>query len=1274
MSHTPELDIETFPLHGSRLIEASAGTGKTWTIAALYLRLVLGHGAPGSAFSRPLLPAEILVMTFTRAATRELSDRIRARLIEAASHFRDPRNPGAPGGDPLLDRLLAASPDEPARRRAAWLLANAAEAMDDAAIFTIDAWCQRMLREHAFDSGNPFDEELADDEQALLTEATQDYWRQHCYPLDDDTLEFVLQLWPDLNALLADMRALIDQPLPDTDQTGPLADCVTAARQHHRDRLLALASDWPQRAQNMKDWLDTELAPKTCDWNRRMLSGKTYGGWLDKLADWARDPLAQELKLTDTARRRLTPDGLLEARKEGAAAPQLPPEFAEFAALLDALARLPDPQVTMRLHAVSHVARRLALLKRQARSFGFADIQARLDRALSGAHGARLRERILTQYPVALIDEFQDTSPLQYRLFDALYRTADNDPHTALLLIGDPKQSIYGFRGADIYSYLQARRATTGRHYMLGTNFRSTGPLVDAVNHCFDQAEARPGAGAFLFRSAHEQPLPFEAVAANGRAEGLHDASGPVPALSIEHDLELRSSGDSLRLFAARCAERIVTWLNDPAAGFHHPDTGFTRLRPADIAVLVRTGREAAAVRRELRRRSVASVYLSDKDSVFASDEAHDLLHWLRAVAAPLDARLVRAALATRTVGLPLDTLAHLASDDEAFDRRSEHMRELHKVWRELGVLTMLRRSLHLLDLPARWLADSGDGERRLTNFLHLAELLQHASATLEGEAALVRWLAMQIEAGSSSGEEQVVRLESDADLVKVVTVFKSKGLEYPVVCLPFPCAFRPEDGKRGYLKLADADGQRELRLKFDDEDKARADHERLREDLRLLYVALTRPRHALWMGFAALKRGNGKQCETHRSALGYLIGGEDERDAGQWHPALEALAEQLAPRNAPHDWPRIRLQAAPADSASACTRLQRSDSLPPLEDSPVYRAHFERRWSLGSFSSLVRDIDPGRLSAGALPPPDSPDAPDESPLGSPTAPDADSDSLPPTHAHRPAADETDTSDGAAPFAVPPRRPPATPAQAAPWHRFPRGALAGDFLHGVLEWLAGEGFALAGNDALHTALRRRCERAGHGEHAETLIHWMETLLGTPLPTLGVPLQAVHTLLPEMEFWLPAGRLPSRVLDTLCQSRLLGAQPRPVLPQRELQGMLMGFADLVFEHQGRYWVMDYKSNALGTQGADYHHTALEAAMAAHRYDVQAVLYLLALHRLLRSRLGAAYEPTRQLGGALYLFLRGIDGPLAGEYALPATPELLALLDTLDQQLADEVTAA
>jgi exodeoxyribonuclease V beta subunit len=1227
MSELPSpLDPLTLPLQGSQLIEASAGTGKTWTIAALYLRLVLGHG------SAPRLPAQILVMTFTKAATRELSDRIRGRLLQAAAVFR---SEAVDEPDPFLADLLAAFAPGPERQQAAWRLAMAAEAMDDAAVFTIDAWCQRMLREHAFDSGCLFDEELQANEEALRAEALRDWWRQQVYPLDDDTLAAVLALWPDVDALARSLKRLLDGPFPPAAGQGTLADALALARQTRADALVALKAGWDTRADAMQDWLVPIWRDKQHPARSAVPAKGHASRWIDALRAWATDPTIEQPDVKKGAER-LSASALLQGL--GSAAVALPSCFSDFETLMADLQHLPQAASTLRWHAATQVAARFQQLKAQTGHFGFADMLNRLDAALDperqGDKAGRLREHILAQYPAALIDEFQDTSPVQLRIFDRLYRIADNEPSRALLLIGDPKQAIYSFRGADIHSYLRARQATAGRHHVLDTNHRSTQALVCAVNAMFEAAEARTGDGAFLFRQADgASPLPFVGVGAKGRPERLVGPRGDLPAATLVLDQTLRHGDANRTLFAALCAERIVRLLNDPQVGFEQAGQPFKRLQPAHIAVLVRNYREAAAVRDAMRRRGLASVYLSDRDSVFQTAEADDLLRLLQAVAAPRDMRLARAALATRLLDFPLPSLVALAGDDEAFDRQCERLQELNAVWRGQGVLAMVRRALHLFDLPARWLgtADAaGQCERRLTNVLHLAELLQAASAELEGEQALVHWLAQQIadtDAGLGGGEERVLRLESDADLVQVVTVHKSKGLEYPLVFLPFAAHFRAAvpantSPKSALLRLPGShttSGEPEPVLAPTAAQIEVAEQERLREDLRLLYVALTRARHSLWVGLAGLQIGVGKVYGWHRSAIGCLLSGPAPQAPEQRPRDVQALDASCA------DIVVEPLPGADDDALPlpAVTPLATRGMPAPLAPPPVYAATFDRAWSISSYSALVRDAGRGALASGAI-------------------------------LARVRRDD-EPVDG--------QNPTARPA-AQPWHRFPRGAVAGNFLHDQLEWLAGEQFALDSSAALQQRLLRRCERQGWGHRADDVLAWLRQLCTTPLPVPGTALCGLRSVAPEMEFWFPSDGLRAQRVDALCCEHLQPGRARPLLPERTLKGLLMGFADLVFEYQGRWWVLDYKSNALGAQDSDYTPQAMDAAMLAHRYDVQATLYLLALHRLLKARLGAVYVPAQHLGGAIYFFLRGVSSASAGCCAMPAP---LALIEAIDAML-------
>ena len=567
-----------------------------------------------------------------------------------------------------------------------------------------------------------------------------------------------------------------------------------------------------------------------------------------------------------------------------------------------------------------------------------------------------------------------------------------------------------------------------------------------------------------------------------------------------------------------------------------------------------------------------------------------------------------------------------------------EQLKALHVVWQRQGVLAMLRRFIHELDLPATLLAQAG-GERRLTNLLHLAELLQSASRHLDGEQALIRWLAEQVEGGGEGGDERVLRLESDAELVQVVTVHKSKGLEYPLVYLPFATTARKVDRRnRSFFEYTAADGRRVIDMSLSDEALAAAEAARLEEDLRLLYVALTRPRHFLWLGVAA--RG---ASVLHDSALGYLLTG------GEPLPGADLLAR----------WEQVKggceaISVRALEQAGALTVLNRVEQRPELIDAQRFEGDFERDWSVGSFTSLARRGNAPGTAAGSrgAAPEASFDAPLAEAMGA--AGLAGSRHVPRSSGEEKLLEGLDA-------------PPVLRPEDAPWHRFPRGSVPGNFLHEQLEWMGQEGFGEVHDPHFDSRLLRRIERAGWANRADDTLVWLRAIATTALPQLGAPLSELDAVLPEMEFWFPSERLSTGALDRLCRRHLLRGVPRPALPERQLHGMLKGFTDLVFEHEGRYWVLDYKSNALGAGDSAYQTPSLAAGMAEHRYDIQGAIYMQALHRLLRNRMGDAYDPARHLGGAIFFFLRGVgNANTRGCYLLELEP---ALLDGLDELLSE-----
>jgi exodeoxyribonuclease V beta subunit len=1206
-----------FPLKGSQLIEASAGTGKTFTISALYLRLVLGHGSEDSGFGRELLPPQILVVTFTDAATKELRDRIRTRLAEAARFFREEID--AP------DALIAGLRDEFAIEQwpgCASRLDIAAQWMDEAAVSTIHSWCQRMLREHAFDSGSLFTQSLETDHTDLLSEVLRDYWRKFCYPMSDDALIWVRENWGGPAALLPRVRALFGSERASITQSP--TQIIEQSIQERRETLRQLKAPWANWAAELHAICIDGVACKVVD--GRKMQERYFRPWFDKLIAWANDDEQEQLDL-GTGFTRLTPDGIAEAWKNN---PPSHPAFEAMVELKVALDTLPTPDAAVLEHAAQWVGARFEEEKRRRAEMGFDDMLLRLDAALRGSGGERLATLIREQFPVALIDEFQDTDPVQYRIFDSIYRLEANDESTGLFLIGDPKQAIYAFRGADIYTYLRARQATTGRLHTLGTNFRSSHAMVDAVNHVFTRAEtSEAGRGAFLFRTPEDNPVPFLAVGSQGRKESLQVDGQVLAALNVwQLETDQPVSGTMYRAqLAASCASEIVRLLNagqQGQAGFAKSGEPLRKLLPADIAILVRDGKEAQAVRGELSARGVRSVYLSDKDSVFAAQEAHDLLAWLKACAEPDAERTLRAALACITLALPLAELELLNQDELAWENRVMQFRDYRRIWRTQGVLPMLRRLLHDFKLPQA-LVQRTDGERVLTNLLHLSELMQQAAAELDGEQALIRHLSEHLALSGQAGEEQILRLESDEQLVKVVTIHKSKGLEYPLVFLPFICSTKPVDGSRLPLHFHDAEGHAQISLKPTPALIEQADDERLAEDLRLFYVALTRAQHACWLGVADLKRGSNSASILHRSALGYLLGGgqklAESVALGQW---LRSLAE---------DHPAVKVEPVPLPTTESFSAPRNEVA---LSKPRVPRRSARENWWIASYSALrIGDTitDSGDQS------PDSPQA------------------------QKLFDDER----------LDPEAPREVMVSGGDIHRFPRGPNPGTFLHGLLEWAGEKGFAEAAGDplSLEKVVAQRCNRRDWKGWINTLTDWLQHLLTLPL-RLGSDLQPMalceldqpNQYRVEMEFWFACSKVDVAQMDALVRRYTHNGAPRAAAETVSLNGMFKGFIDLTFEHEGRYFVADYKSNWLGVDDDAYTEQAMENSILDNRYDLQYVLYLLALHRQLKARL-ADYDYDRHMGGAVYLFVRGSRAASQGAWFTRPPRELIESLDLLFQ---------
>lgn len=1124
-----------------------------------------------AAYPRAISVEELLVVTFTEAATEELRGRIRSNIHELRiACLRGESD------NPLYSALLAEIAD---KDDAAKTLLLAERQMDEAAVFTIHGFCQRMLSLNAFESGMLFEQQLIEDESRLRYQACADFWRRHCYPLTRDIAAVIHDVWKGPRDLLKSLDRWLQGEAPQLKS--PPAPNETLAERHQQiiARIDSLKQQWREQVGEIEGVLENSGL------DRRKFNRGNQGKWMEKVNAWAQEETLS-YQLPD-ALEKFAQSFLLERTKAGGE-PPVHPLFSAVESLLASSLTLTDLVLA---RAMVEIRDAVAREKRRRGELGFDDMLSRLDEALRGDSGETLASAIRQRFPVAMIDEFQDTDPQQYRIFRRIWR---RQPETALLLIGDPKQAIYAFRGADIFTYMKAR-GDVAAHYTLDTNWRSSPGMVGSVNRLFSLSD-----NPFMF---HEIPfLPVKAAAKNKGLRFTVDAAD-VPAMNVWlMPGDTVGSGDYQTFMAQLCATQIRDWLSAGQRGRALLWRGETSrpVQASDITVLVRNRLEAAQVREALQTLGIPSVYLSNRDSVFETLEAQELLWLLQAVLAPERENTLRSALATSMFGLTALDIENLNQDEQAWDALVEEFSEYRQIWRQRGVMPMLRALMTARHIAENLLATRG-GERRLTDILHISELLQEAASQLESEHALVRWLAQHIAEPDSNAASQQMRLESDKHLVQIVTIHKSKGLEYPLVWLPFIARFRKQDqafyhDRETFAAVLDL-GQDEASLEL-------AEAERLAEDLRLLYVALTR---AVWhcsLGVAPLSSRKSGNSDFHLSALGRLLQAGEAMDAAGLAARLADFCHGDIALQIPGELDLTPWQAP----AATIPRLSARELQRRIADD----------WRVTSYSGLQQHGFSG---------------------GQDLLPRLDVD--------------------AAGVGEVVEEPQLTP------HQFPRGAAPGTFLHSLFEeldftqpvpegWMA-EKLQLSGFDA---------------QWAPVLTDWLGGVLKTRLPGPDIALNqlAARDKQVEMAFYLPIAQLlTAERLDALIRQYDPLSADTPPLDFRQVRGMLKGFIDLVFRHEGRYYLLDYKSNWLGEDREAYTRPAMEQAMRAHRYDLQYQLYSLALHRYLRHRL-ADYDYDRHFGGVIYLFLRGMDGQ-EGQGIFTTRP-VRPLIDGLDQLFAGE----
>ena len=1199
MDETIPLNPITLPLNQISLIEASAGTGKTYTIGSLYLRLLLKAGE--NNFSRPLNVEEILVVTFTDMATEELKKKIRERITDAIDKltaFAETQDKSSFKNDEFLTALSQDLDIFEAIHRLKLVEQN----MDLAAIYTIHGFCRRMLMQYAFHSGIHFNLELIKDQSDLLVRFANEFWREHFYPLPFEMADFIANELGSPDYVLSLLESDLGKNLiVDLENQQALSISITEflhqyLGEYFKD-IKALKDFWLESAGKISELITEELNKDYAKGEPKSLSRRSYNTsrlakWIEQVNAWAND--SRDYVLNETLMSYFTQSALGEKGEEGAS-PFIAPIFAE---LEERASALMSPDLLRRVilyHYRQGLQQKLLDYKLNHQEKSFDDLLRLFCEALQGPQGNELAEMIRFQYPFAMIDEFQDTDSQQYAIFSKIYR--DNpEKNTGFIMIGDPKQAIYRFRGADIFTYLKASDEAQSR-FELTKNYRSEKHLVDGVNALFDFPQS-----PFIY-----QNINFTAVDSsddhlrfylNGKAE-------PAYRFYLTESDKVNKTE-----MAKICAISIQHWLKSAAenqAVFQNKDTCKT-LQPANIAVLVKNRYEAADVIQELQKLGIASVYLSEQSSVFDSHVAVELLRILKACLNVAE-RPILNAIATALFGLNAADIHQIQQNEADWQRWADSFAQYQQTWQRQGILAMLHQILLEQGISERLLSQA-TGERDLTDFLHLAEILQQAATLHESEAALLSWFEKQIQ--GEGRQEAQIRLESERQLVKIVTIHKSKGLEYDLVWLPF-LAVPSKIPTAGDINVYYSKERDETLWDMENRNLNALYEETFAEELRLLYVALTRAKYQMAFALPA-------QFDKKWNALHYVLSqGEIGKEIALSAPKdtetlLQAFKEKM--RDNVEICTKPNLEAFPTLSINP-----KNDELKAAE----FTGNIEQDWRITSFTSIEQGHRRQNYFAESA---------GKKHAIFDDAKDYDSQNAIEISTALLSENESNILD------------------------LPRGKQVGTALHRHFENCY---FSDLANTEEIDKLRQSLQL--DETFTEPLQNWLQQISHTPLSNeIGIALAdlANKDCIKEMPFYLAI----REHFDVEAFNRALKAHhhlPSEPLQFEQIQGMVRGSIDLVFRHNGKYYLVDYKSNFLGSTLADYNEDELKKEMLHSHYDWQYLIYTLALHRYLQSVV-PKYDYARDFGGVFYLFLRGMNGePQSGVFYDRPSVELITELD-------------
>ncbi|PID66717.1 MAG: hypothetical protein CR975_01410 [Gammaproteobacteria bacterium] len=1112
-----DFDLLNVSLEGSHLLEAGAGTGKTYSLSFLYLRLLL---------EKNFKVAEIVVATFTNAATTELKARIYSCLCAADDYLLrlDGRQKqGEQSTDKTLLAYLTGLQQTMELQVLHKRLRLAMAQFDQAQIYSINAFALHLLTEHSITFGQTVPEVILDDDYQLIKtiylQLADDNFTE-LGAMGDAVGQAVAALSSDdLCRLLTTMQAHYDK-LKRAEKLFPDYDLAKTTFKAIADNLLHNAEAQTIAVSQLQAAVEKKYL------HAGSYNAKTVQQYAAQLTDrTAYHPDNRDF-LKFFSRRRLEAKRLAAAKQANITFDDT--LFDEFNQLAEWAEIAQKADIFDFYHCLMQL---LAAIRERLAAEKAAQMALTHDDVVNVV-ADKLDEETVNQFNLPfkamLLDEAQDTNKKQLQIFQRLFLQRGY----TCFFVGDPKQAIYGFRGGDVYTYLAMRQQVDYQH-LLAKNYRSSQAVNDCINTLFapNPFAARPIGKATA--ASVETGISYHTITGdkdNNETDFAEKSLSLVPSQG-KNDLAETAANHLVVLLQAG------HWINDRQ--------GQRPLQCGDIAVLVRSGKQAEKMQAALAERGIAASY-TGQNSVYSSDEAV-LMHALLSTIAEAKAGQIKALMLSPLFSYHRDEVLN----DNFVNELRQHCQAYGIVYQQRGFAAMFYGFMHhyrvggtLLQLPG--------GKRRLSNWMQLFELLQTAlqnqALTLLG---LAEWLLRKI---SDHDKESELRLE-DENAISIITMHKAKGLEFKVVCLPFFHSDSPPRSNPWDLLVSHKEGLAALKSLGIQAISDYCQAEQKAEDMRLAYVALTRAAYQnIIIEQPAPEKGR-KNAARSNSLWQRLIGALDK-------PINTYVFTHIAAKSI--DVEPIRV----SEPATAFTVLSLSQPLLP-------------KWTMTSFSALQQQIR--RHDDDIMESIQSIEGKEKNSLTSALM------------------------------------------------QFPAGPKAGVVLHGLYEYYMAhrrldDEFIAYADDILRQS--QLPVSTSTEALAAAIVETTKVKLAPEtfcLNDIAVQQQSI-----EMEFFVHLSPAARQHLY-----RYFGQAAEPLI-----NGYLQGFIDYCFAHQGKFYVLDYKSNQLGEHLHDYQQTAMQQAMDAHRYDLQALIYTLALCRHLGINNPADYN--RLIGGYYYLFIRGMAG--------------------------------